>query len=106
MIDHIGFAVSEVARSRGFYDAALAPLGITVLMTIAPEENPRGNTVLGYAADGHPFFWIGDKERVGEGTHVAFRAETRAQVDAFHAPACVNITAPTTTRPSSSIPTR
>lgn len=87
MIDHIGFAVTDVKRSRRFYDAALAPLGITVLVTIPPDQNPQRGTVLGYGKDGHPFFWIGDNERVGEGTHIAFRAESRAQVEAFHAAA-------------------
>ncbi|WP_332888436.1 VOC family protein [Allosphingosinicella deserti] len=28
MLDHIGLAVSDLARSRRFYEAALAPLGI------------------------------------------------------------------------------
>ena len=87
MLDHVGFAVADIERSRGFYDAALAPLGIAVLMTVTPEQNPRGSTVLGYGKDGHPFFWIGDRERVGEGTHIAFSAESRAHVDAFHAAA-------------------
>ena len=36
---------------------------------------------------GEKIFWIADGERPGEGTHVAFKAETRAQVDAFHAAA-------------------
>lgn len=31
-----------------------------------------------------PFFWIGDNERVGEGTHVAFSTPDRATVDAFY----------------------
>ena len=87
MLDHVGFAVADIEQSRRFYDAALAPLGIAVLMTVTPEQNPRGSTVLGYGKDGHPFFWIGDRERVGEGTHIAFSAESRAHVDAFHAAA-------------------
>ena len=87
MLDHVGFAVSDIEQSRRFYDAALAPLGIAVLMTVTPDQNPRGSTVLGYGKGGDPFFWIGDRERVGEGTHIAFSAENRAQVDAFHAAA-------------------
>lgn len=87
MLDHVGFAVSDIEASRRFFDAALAPLGASVQMTISADENPRGSTVLGYGTPGNPFFWIGDRERVGEGTHVAFRAESRAQVDAFHAAA-------------------
>ena len=87
MIDHVGFAVSNIVKSRGFYDAALAPLGVEAMMTIPPEQTSSGGTVIGYGKDGHPLFWIGDNERTGEGTHIAFRAESRAQVDAFHAAA-------------------
>jgi len=87
MIDHMGFPVSDIAASRAFYDAALAPLGLTALATIPPEQNPSGGTAIGYGRDGDPFFWIGDNERVGEGIHVAFRVESRAMVDAFHAAA-------------------
>ena len=87
MIDHVGFAVSDIDRSRAFYDAALAPLGLAVLMEATPEQTEAGGTAIGYGKDGNPFFWIGDNERVGEGTHVAFAADDRAQVDAFHAAA-------------------
>ena len=31
MIDHIGLAVSDIAASRRFYEAALAPLGYAVI---------------------------------------------------------------------------
>jgi catechol 2,3-dioxygenase-like lactoylglutathione lyase family enzyme len=87
MIDHVGFAVSDIARSKAFYGAALAPIGITLLMTALPEMTESGGTALGFGKDGKPFFWIGDNERVGQGTHVAFAVDTRAEVDAFHAAA-------------------
>lgn len=84
MLDHVGFAVSDAEVSRRFYEAALAPLGLRVIMTVPADENGSGGTAHGFGTDGDPFFWIGDNERVGEGTHVAFRAETRDQVEAFH----------------------
>ncbi len=84
MIDHAGFAVSDLARSRAFYEAALAPLGWTCVMEIGPERTQSGGTALGFGTTDNPFFWIADKERVGEGTHVAFTAASRAQVRAFH----------------------
>ena len=87
MLDHIGFAVSDLARSRRFYEAALAPLGITLIIEIGPGETESRGTALGFGVENDPFFWIGDNERVGEGTHIAFRAVTRAEVDAFHAAA-------------------
>jgi catechol 2,3-dioxygenase-like lactoylglutathione lyase family enzyme len=87
MIDHVGFSVSDIARSRAFYDSALEPIGLSMLMEATPDQTESGGTALGYGRDGIPFFWIGDKERVGEGTHVAFAVESRAEVDAFHAAA-------------------
>ena len=85
MIDHIGFAVRDAERSRAFYEMTLAPLGIGLLMTIAPEQTEAGGTAHGFGRDGKPFFWVGDNEKVGEGTHVAFAVATRDEVHAFHA---------------------
>jgi len=87
MIDHIGFAVSDLDRARTFYEKALAPLGITLLMEIGPDLTEAGGTALGFGSDDKPYFWIGNNERVGEGTHIAFEASTRTAVDAFHAAA-------------------
>jgi catechol 2,3-dioxygenase-like lactoylglutathione lyase family enzyme len=87
MLDHVGFAVADAEVSRRFYEAALAPIGVRQLMTVPAEENGSGGTAHGFGKDGNPFFWVGDNERVGEGTHVAFRVDTRAEVDAFHAAA-------------------
>ncbi len=84
MLDHVGFAVSDLAASKAFYEGALAPLGITLLMTVTPEQTESGGTALGFGKDNKPFFWIGDNERVGQGTHVAFVVDSRAEVDAFH----------------------
>ena len=84
MIDHMGIAVSDIQKSRAFYEAALGPLGMAVQMEVTPEQNGDGSTALGFGIPGEKIFWIADGERPGEGTHVAFRADTRAQVDGFH----------------------
>lgn len=84
MIDHVGLAVSEIARSKAFYAAALAPLGYAV---IAEERNTLGNTAVMMGVDGEIDFIIADGERVGEGNHIAFRTDSRAKVQAFHAAA-------------------
>ena len=84
MIDHVGFAVSDAARSRAFYEQALAPLGIGLIMSVTPEQTESGGSAYGFGSDGKPYFWIGDNERVGEGTHVALEAKARAEVDAFY----------------------
>jgi catechol 2,3-dioxygenase-like lactoylglutathione lyase family enzyme len=81
MIDHAGFGVSDYQRSKAFYEQALAPLGVTLLM------EPMGQAA-GFGADGKPFFWIEARERaVRGGLHVALAAEDRETVDAFHAAA-------------------
>jgi catechol 2,3-dioxygenase-like lactoylglutathione lyase family enzyme len=84
MLDHVGFAVSNAERSRRFYEEALAPLGITLIKSVPSEKTEAGGTAHGFGSNAKPYFWIGDKEAVGEGTHVAFVAESRAEVDAFH----------------------
>ena len=84
MLDHVGFAVADAERSRRFYEQALAPLGISLIMSVTAEQTESGGTAHGFGSDGKPYFWIGDNERVGEGTHVAFRAKSRAEVGAFH----------------------
>ena len=87
MIDHMGIAVSDIEKSRKFYEAALAPLGMSVQMEATPDQTESGGTALGFGVPGEKVFWIADQERPGEGTHVAFRADRRNQVDAFHAAA-------------------
>ena len=84
MIDHMGIAVSDIAKSRAFYQSALGALGMSVQMEATPDQTESGGTALGFGVPGEKIFWIADEERPGEGTHVAFKADTRAQVDAFH----------------------
>lgn len=87
MIDHIGLTATDIARSRAFYAAALAPLGIALVMEITPEMKGTPGSALGYGREGKPFFWIyGDAPAGGE-VHVAFPVPDRAAVDAFHAAA-------------------
>jgi catechol 2,3-dioxygenase-like lactoylglutathione lyase family enzyme len=40
MLDHVGFTVSDYERSKAFYEQALRPLGLTLLMEPAPGTNP------------------------------------------------------------------
>jgi catechol 2,3-dioxygenase-like lactoylglutathione lyase family enzyme len=79
MLDHIGVAVSDIAASRRFYDAALGVLGFSVVMEYAPA--------LGYGFDQRPYLWLEPEGRYGSGKpmHIAFHATDRTRVDAFHA---------------------
>jgi catechol 2,3-dioxygenase-like lactoylglutathione lyase family enzyme len=94
LIDHIGLNIADFTRSRAFYDATLTPLNIAVVMTVTAEQTGK-NAQVGYGktADsgdiqaGKPTFWIGQGEPLGNRLHVAFVADSRAEVDAFHAAA-------------------
>lgn len=88
ILDHLGINVTDHARSRGFYDQALAPLGISPAMTFG--------LATGYGRGPKPDFWIGEGKtstqtdehvRVITPVHVCFAARSRAEVDAFHAAA-------------------
>jgi catechol 2,3-dioxygenase-like lactoylglutathione lyase family enzyme len=84
-IDHVSVGVSNMKRAKTFYDAALAPLGMAPIM---PVEFGGQLVGVGYGAPQRPTFWIqlpinGQPPSIGNGVHVAFHAETRAQVDAF-----------------------
>lgn len=82
-IDHIAIGVSDVERSRLFYAVALAPLGFA--------ERADGNEVpdeeIEFGASGFFPFGISTRLTIASGMHVAFVAERRDQVDAFHAAA-------------------
>jgi len=86
MLDHIGFAVADLARSRKFYAKALAPLGYIPVMDLTAEQT-GGYAGTGFGPPNRPQFWIGNGEQPGSRVHVAFAARSRAEVDAFHAAA-------------------
>lgn len=87
-INHVGISVSDIATSKAFYQAALEPLGMGVTMEVGPDQTESKGTAIGFGAKGdNGLFWIGDNERVGEGLHVAFDADSHEQVDAFYAAA-------------------
>jgi len=83
MIDHIGFAVSDMDRSKSFYIAALKPLGIGVVTEVTAEQT-GADAHAGFGKDSKAFFWIGAGQKPKGGTHVAFAAQTRADVDSFY----------------------
>jgi catechol 2,3-dioxygenase-like lactoylglutathione lyase family enzyme len=79
ILDHIGFNVADFERSKAFYLAALAPLGI-----VAAAEG-EGWAMLGRPGKGQ--LWIGAFGPPPGPVHVAFVAGDREQVRRFHAAA-------------------
>jgi catechol 2,3-dioxygenase-like lactoylglutathione lyase family enzyme len=85
-IDHINLSVSDFAAAKAFYAAALKPLGIAVLMEF-PKSVTGSCDFAGLGANGKPFFWLAATGKTAPGVHVAFAANSRAEVDAFYAAA-------------------
>ena len=82
MLDHIGIAISDFERSKTFYDCALAPLGIGLVMAVTAEQT-GDHPAAGYGSDGKPYFWFGGGKAPGH-AHIAFVTDARAKVDAFY----------------------
>lgn len=83
MIDHISVGVADLERAARFYEATLAPLGLSRLVT-------RSATI-GFGK-AYPEFWINLRSGMapvppGSGAHICLRAKATADVDAFHAAA-------------------
>jgi catechol 2,3-dioxygenase-like lactoylglutathione lyase family enzyme len=88
MLDHVFLPVSDLRRSIAFYQAALAPLGITDRHDFDGRDGPPGHPDLkGFGANGRMFFWLRQGEAKGHMTHVGFVARSREAVDAAYAAA-------------------
>jgi catechol 2,3-dioxygenase-like lactoylglutathione lyase family enzyme len=77
VIDHVTLQCGDVAASRRFYDAVLAPLGV------AP--GPSGDSWVGYFGPAGGSFWLIPAERDSDRElHLAFGAVDREHVRAFY----------------------
>lgn len=89
MLDHFTLRVRDIAATRAFYTAALAPLGYRN----AYDAVHDGSAVLGFGfptsgGDTRIDTWFVDhSEPVSGPTHLCWVADTRSKVDAFHAAA-------------------
>jgi catechol 2,3-dioxygenase-like lactoylglutathione lyase family enzyme len=81
VIDHMTLCVRDIAKSKAFYEKALAPLGFALAMDL-----PQFNTCA-FGPKGRPQFWISQKESFVGPTHVAFESPDRKTVDAWFAAA-------------------
>lgn len=78
MFDHVGLSVRDLDASARFYAAALEPLGSVVCS--------RDDAGAGLGPRGAPALWLNRSDGAERrGAHLAFRAPSRAAVDAFHA---------------------
>jgi catechol 2,3-dioxygenase-like lactoylglutathione lyase family enzyme len=85
IIDHTSLSVADLTAVLAFYETALAPLGVKTLMRFGKEVT--GNVEVAGLGREKPFLWIADAGRTEPRVHLAIRADSRADVDAFHAAA-------------------
>src|ERR1700744_6413887 len=77
MLDHVSVQCVDMVASAAFYDAVLAPLGVTRIMD--------SGKAIGYGTPPRPDFWIG-AQTTGHGfreSHLSFAAPDRAAVWGF-----------------------
>ena len=88
MLDHLDIFVSDLARSRAFYAAALAPLGFGVVLE-RPGAGVSLGIAIGFGRSSNPSgdLWLKLARPSEPRPHFAFTAATRESVDAFHAAA-------------------
>jgi catechol 2,3-dioxygenase-like lactoylglutathione lyase family enzyme len=86
VIDHISIGVRNIAATKAFYDAALAPLGYTCLRS--------RDTWLGYGKERVEFSArLSERPVVADpksGLHISFVAPTHLSVEAFYKGALAN----------------
>jgi catechol 2,3-dioxygenase-like lactoylglutathione lyase family enzyme len=85
MLDHVSLGVTNLARSRRFYDAALRPLGIVRIVDFEERGSDYGTMPGSVGVE----FTITVEANVAasRGMHVCFRASEHAPVCVFHAAA-------------------
>lgn len=77
MYDHIGLRIQNLEVSVRFYEAALASLGHVLCS--------HDETGAGFGPAEAPALWLHAAQTPNQSAvHIAFRAATRAAVDAFH----------------------
>jgi catechol 2,3-dioxygenase-like lactoylglutathione lyase family enzyme len=84
MLHHVSIGVADVERAAQFYDAVLSKLGFRRVMEILPYGIAYGLKF--------PQFWVQmphdhNAPRAGNGAHIAFNANSKSAVNAFHAAA-------------------
>ena len=88
MLDHVFITVRDLQRSIAFYEQALKPLGIVHAVDYDGKNGPEGHPDLkGFGREGRIFFWLRAGDADATSAHIGFIANSRSEVDAFHAAA-------------------
>jgi catechol 2,3-dioxygenase-like lactoylglutathione lyase family enzyme len=81
MLDHIGLRTTRLKEMFAFYEAVLVPLGYA-------KQKDFG-VAAGFGKPGELPLWIGEAQG-SSSVHLAIRAASRADVDAFYEAAMAN----------------
>jgi catechol 2,3-dioxygenase-like lactoylglutathione lyase family enzyme len=86
MIDHVSTYATNYPASKAFYEAALAELGFSVQLERRLDSDPDlpGRRFCAFGTDGRPIYYVIEVLEASSPRHVAFVANTRKAVDAFH----------------------
>ena len=87
MLDHVSLGVTDIERSRRFYDAILRPLGLVRIVDFGDSRGSDYGAALGSLGVEFTITREAEVRTPIPGAHVCFRAPDRAAVDAFHAAA-------------------
>ena len=83
MIDHTGINASDFIKSKDFYTKTLSSIGYSLLVDM-PASVTGSTDIAGFGEPSKSDFWVIKDTPNNPPVHVAFRVETRAQVDAFY----------------------
>lgn len=86
MIDHTGLVVSNFRKSKTFYAAALAPIGLNLTAEL-PASVTGCSDIAGFSESSELAFWISQGKPHKRCAHIAFHVDTRELVDDFYAAA-------------------
>ncbi len=80
MLDHITIRVGDIDTATIFYSAVLNPLGYDLTF----DQNFDGIRVIGFGKNGKMDTWFTDDKPVSGPVHIAWRANSKEEVDGFY----------------------
>ena len=81
MIDHLSTYATDYEATRNFYQAVFSPLGHRLQMEFT---EPGGQRMCAFGPEGNPAFWVIEVNEAASPRHIAFCADSREEVRAFH----------------------
>jgi catechol 2,3-dioxygenase-like lactoylglutathione lyase family enzyme len=86
MIDHLSTYATNFSATKAFYESALAELGYPAQLEMELDSDPDipGRRAWTFGPPGRPVFWVIEVREVASPRHVAFAAQDRRSVAAFH----------------------